>query len=80
MVGERRSMRALKNRDSTPEYGLDGSCRSPYTLKNRKRDGFQAEAGVKHTGIILAREFLNRVGRFGRGSMVSTFGKTSVSP
>src|SRR5579864_4760327 len=35
IVGEVRASRCFMNKLSTPEYALDGSCRGPYTLKNR---------------------------------------------
>src|SRR5437867_2461561 len=37
------------NRLSTPEYGLDGSCLGPYTLKKRRESGYPLKDFFKPT-------------------------------
>src|SRR5688572_26295018 len=80
MVGRRFSSSALANCEITPEYGEDGSCLGPKTLKYRIVTVSKPYRRVNIWQYCSPTSFCSAYGDRGLGGMSSRLGSAGVSP
>src|SRR5919106_6244781 len=80
MVGGRFSSSAVANTEITPEYGDDGSCRGPNTLKYRMLTVSSPYRRVNICRYCSPTTFCSAYGDSGLVGISSCFGKVGVSP